>query len=151
VQGGHARCGRSCSAAAAGGSAREQWGRAWRTSEAVEEKAAHEVKRHCELLVENLEVARHGPQRWPDAGGRGGCSPGVGRPCSSWKRRGGYGAASPEGEAAKRRLRPGATSSEKPRCSQTQRAPFTHAEVGQEQRGAGSTRSARLAAVVGHP
>jgi hypothetical protein len=40
VQGGHTRCGRSCSAAAAGGSALEQRGRAWRTSEAVEEKAA---------------------------------------------------------------------------------------------------------------
>jgi hypothetical protein len=34
------RCGRSGSAAAAGGSAREQRGRAWRMSEAVEEKAA---------------------------------------------------------------------------------------------------------------
>jgi hypothetical protein len=38
VQGSHARCGRSCSAAAAGGSAREQRDRAWRTSEAIEEK-----------------------------------------------------------------------------------------------------------------
>jgi hypothetical protein len=39
VQGGGARCGKSCSAAAAGRFAREQWGRAWGTSEAVEEKA----------------------------------------------------------------------------------------------------------------
>jgi hypothetical protein len=58
VQGGRARCGRSGSAAAAGGSAREQRDRAWRTSEAVEEKAADEIRRHCELLVEDLEVAR---------------------------------------------------------------------------------------------
>jgi hypothetical protein len=54
VQEGHARCGRSCSAAAAGGSAREQRDRAWRTSEAVEEKAADEVRRHFELLVEDI-------------------------------------------------------------------------------------------------
>jgi hypothetical protein len=40
VQGGHARCGRSCSAVAADESVREQRGRAWGTSEAVEEKAA---------------------------------------------------------------------------------------------------------------
>jgi hypothetical protein len=39
VQGSHARCGRSCRAVAAGGSAQEQRDRAWRTSEAVEEKA----------------------------------------------------------------------------------------------------------------
>jgi hypothetical protein len=38
VQEGRARCGRSCSAATAGESAREQWDRAWKTSEAVEEK-----------------------------------------------------------------------------------------------------------------
>jgi hypothetical protein len=30
----------------------------WRTSEAVEEKAADEVRRHCELLVKDLEMAR---------------------------------------------------------------------------------------------
>jgi hypothetical protein len=94
VQGGRARCGRSCSAAAAGGSAREQWGRAWWTSEAVEEKAADEGRRHCELLVENggglartaaegaaLMQADHGPR-----GGKGS----------------GYGAASSEGEAMQR-------------------------------------------------
>jgi hypothetical protein len=63
VQGGRARCGRSCSAAAAGGSAREQRGHAWRTSKAVEEKAADEVRRHCELLVEDQEVAWRGRQR----------------------------------------------------------------------------------------
>jgi hypothetical protein len=51
AQGSHVRCGRSCSTAAAGGSAREQWDRAWRTSETVE--ATDEVRRHCELLVEN--------------------------------------------------------------------------------------------------
>jgi hypothetical protein len=56
VQGSHARCGRSYSAAAASGSAWEWRDRAWRTSEAVEEKAADEVRRHCELLVENMEV-----------------------------------------------------------------------------------------------
>jgi hypothetical protein len=39
VQGGHARCGRSCSVAATGESAREQRGHAWRTSEAIEVKA----------------------------------------------------------------------------------------------------------------
>jgi hypothetical protein len=36
----------------------KQWSRAWRTSEAVEEKAADEIRRHCGLLVEDLEVAR---------------------------------------------------------------------------------------------
>jgi hypothetical protein len=30
----------------------------WRMSEAVEEKAADEIRRHCELLVEDLEMAR---------------------------------------------------------------------------------------------
>jgi hypothetical protein len=30
----------------------------WRTSEAVEENAADEVRRHCELLVKDLEMAR---------------------------------------------------------------------------------------------
>jgi hypothetical protein len=40
AQGSHARCGRSCSAAAAGRSAREQRDRARRMSEAVEEEAA---------------------------------------------------------------------------------------------------------------
>jgi hypothetical protein len=58
VQEGRARCRRSCSAAAAGGSAQEQRDRAWRTSEAVEEKAADEIRRHRELLVEDLKVAR---------------------------------------------------------------------------------------------
>jgi hypothetical protein len=53
AQGGHAQCGRSCSAAAAGGSAREQRGRAWRTSEAVEEKAAEDTA---------LMQADHGPR-----------------------------------------------------------------------------------------
>jgi hypothetical protein len=38
MQGEHARCGRSCSATVVGGFAREQQGRVWRTSEAVEEK-----------------------------------------------------------------------------------------------------------------
>jgi hypothetical protein len=52
VQGGHARCGRSCSAAAAGGFAREQRGRTWRTSQAVEEKAAEGTA---------LMQADHGP------------------------------------------------------------------------------------------
>jgi hypothetical protein len=52
------RCGRSCSAAAVARSAREQWGRAWRTSEAVEEKAAEGMA---------LMQADHGPR-----GGRGG-------------------------------------------------------------------------------
>jgi hypothetical protein len=57
VQEGRARCGRSCSAAAANGFAREQRGHAWRTSEAVKVKAADEVRRHCELLVEDMEMA----------------------------------------------------------------------------------------------
>jgi hypothetical protein len=57
VQGSHARCGRSCSAAAAGGSVREQQDRVWRTSEAVKVKAADEVRRHYELLVEDIEMA----------------------------------------------------------------------------------------------
>jgi hypothetical protein len=39
VQGSHARCGRSCSAMVASGFAWEQRGHAWRTSEAIEEKA----------------------------------------------------------------------------------------------------------------
>jgi hypothetical protein len=30
----------------------------WRTSEAVEEKAADEVRRHCKVLVKDLEMAR---------------------------------------------------------------------------------------------
>jgi hypothetical protein len=34
-----------------------------------------------------------------------------------------------KGEAAKRRRRPNAMSSEEPRCSQARRAPYTHAEV----------------------
>jgi hypothetical protein len=58
VQGSHARCGRSCRVVATGGSAREQRGHAWGTSETVEEKAADEIRRHCERLVEDLEVAR---------------------------------------------------------------------------------------------
>jgi hypothetical protein len=58
VRGSHARCGRSYSAAAASGSAREQRNRVWRTSKAVEEKAADEIRRHCELLMEDLKVAR---------------------------------------------------------------------------------------------
>jgi hypothetical protein len=95
VQGSHARCGRSCSATAAGGFAREQRGRAWRTSEAVEEKAAEGTA---------LMQADHGPR-----GDRGD----------------GYGAAS-----QKEKLR-----------SDTRRS-------GQEQRGAGSSRSTRPAAVV---
>jgi hypothetical protein len=112
---------------AVGGFAREQRGRVWKTSEAVEEKAANEGRQQCELLMENgdglartaaegttLMQVDHCPR-----GGRGG----------------GYSAASSEGEAAKRRQRPGATSSEKPRCNQARRAPFTHAEVG-----AGATR-----------
>jgi hypothetical protein len=53
VQGGHTRCGRNCSAAAAGGSAREQRDRAWRTSDAVEEKAAEGTA---------LMQADHGPR-----------------------------------------------------------------------------------------
>jgi hypothetical protein len=56
VQGSHARCGRSCSAATANGFAREQWGHAWRMSEADVEKAADEVRRHRELLVEDTEM-----------------------------------------------------------------------------------------------
>jgi hypothetical protein len=35
---------------------REQWSRAWRMSEAIEEKAADEVRRHYELLMEDMEV-----------------------------------------------------------------------------------------------
>jgi hypothetical protein len=43
----------------------------------------------------------------------------------------------PEGEAAKQRRRPDATSSKEPQCSQAWRAPFVHAEVraGATQRG----------------
>jgi hypothetical protein len=44
--------------AAANKFARKQRDRASRTSEAVEEKAADEIRRHCELLVKGLEVAR---------------------------------------------------------------------------------------------
>jgi hypothetical protein len=36
---------------------REQQSRAWRTSEAVKGKAANEIKRHCGLLVEDMEIA----------------------------------------------------------------------------------------------
>jgi hypothetical protein len=54
----HAWCGRSCSTAAANEFAREQRDRAWKTSKAVEEKAVDEIRRHCELFVEDLEVAR---------------------------------------------------------------------------------------------
>jgi hypothetical protein len=47
----------ACRAAAANGFAWEQRSRAWKTSEAVEKKAADEVRRHYELLVEDMEVA----------------------------------------------------------------------------------------------
>jgi hypothetical protein len=53
VQGDRARYRRSCSAAAASGSAREQRGHTWRTSEAVEEKAAEGMA---------LMQADHGPR-----------------------------------------------------------------------------------------
>jgi hypothetical protein len=36
---------------------REQLGRTWRTSEAVKGKAANEIKRHCGLLAEDMEIA----------------------------------------------------------------------------------------------
>jgi hypothetical protein len=112
VQGEHARYGRSCSAAATSGSAREQWSRAWRMSEAVEEKAANEIRRHCELLVEDMEVAWcEQTTALAEAEGR------------LWR-------CEPEGKAAKRRRRPDATSSKEPRCSQARRAPFVYAEVG---------------------
>jgi hypothetical protein len=39
-------------------SRREQRDRAWKTSKAVEEKVVDEIRRHCELFVEDLEVAR---------------------------------------------------------------------------------------------
>jgi hypothetical protein len=58
VQGEHTRCGRSCSTAAANEFAREQQDRAWKTSKAVDEKAVDEIRRHWELFVEDLEVAR---------------------------------------------------------------------------------------------
>jgi hypothetical protein len=79
MRGSHARCGRSYSAAAASGSTREQRDRTWRTLEAVEEKAADEVKRHCGLLAEGMETA---PVR-PSFGSRGG----RGGECGAAKRR----------------------------------------------------------------
>jgi hypothetical protein len=79
VRGSHARCGRSYSAAAASGSARRQRDRAWRTSEAVKRKAADEIKRHCGLLAEDMEMA---PVR-PGFGSRGG----RGGECGAAKRR----------------------------------------------------------------
>jgi hypothetical protein len=39
--------------------ARKQRDRAWKTSKAVEEKAVDEIRRHWELFVEDLEVARY--------------------------------------------------------------------------------------------
>jgi hypothetical protein len=36
---------------------REQLSRAWRTSEAVKGKTANEIKRHCGLLAEDMEIA----------------------------------------------------------------------------------------------
>jgi hypothetical protein len=53
VQEGRARCGRNCSAAAVGGSAREQRDPAWKTSEAVKENAAEGTA---------LRRADHGPR-----------------------------------------------------------------------------------------
>jgi hypothetical protein len=58
VQGELTRCGRSCSTAAANEFAREQRDRAWKTSKTVEEKVVDETRRHWELFVKNLEVAR---------------------------------------------------------------------------------------------
>jgi hypothetical protein len=124
VQGSHARCGRSCSAAAANGFAREQWGCAWRKSEAVEEKATDEVRRHCELLVEDLEVARcEQTSILAEAEER------------LWRGKS-------EGEVAERRRRSGVTSSEEMRCSQARRAPPSMRRSRQEQRSADLTRSA---------
>jgi hypothetical protein len=36
---------------------REQLSRAWRTLEAVKGKIANEIKRHCRLLAEDMEIA----------------------------------------------------------------------------------------------
>jgi hypothetical protein len=125
-----------------------QWGRVWRASEAVEEKAADEVRRHCELLVENggglawavaegaaLMQADHGPR-----GGRGG----------------GYSAASSEGEAAQRheaigRAEPRVGVAECRGAARHDELPPPMRRSRQEQCSAGSTRSARPAAVVGRP
>jgi hypothetical protein len=111
VQESRARCGRSCSVAATGGSAQEQRDRTWRMSEAVEEKAVDEIRRHCELLVEDLKVARcEQTTALAEAEGR------------LWQSK-------PEGEAAKHRRWSGVTSSEEVRCSQARRALFIHTEV----------------------
>jgi hypothetical protein len=69
--------------------------------EAVEEKATGEVRQHCGLLVESLEVARcEQTSILAEAEKR------------LWRGKS-------EGEAAERRRRLGMTSSEEPRSSQT--------------------------------
>jgi hypothetical protein len=100
---------------------REQRGRVWRTSEAVEEKATDEVRQHCELLVENRGglarmVAEGTALMQTDHDPRGG-----GGAVMAWRagRRGG------EAKAATGCHELGGA-----RCSQAQRAPFTHVEVG---------------------
>jgi hypothetical protein len=92
-----------------GGCSGATHGGRWRP---IEEKAADEVWRHCELLVEDMEVAWGGQASvLAEAEER------------LWRGK-------PEGEAAKRRRRSGVTSSEETRCSQARRAPSTHVEVG---------------------
>jgi hypothetical protein len=69
------------------------------TSETVEEKVADEIRRHCELLVEDLEVIRcEQTMALVEAEGR------------LWRDE-------PEAKAAKRRWRPDATNSEEPRTA----------------------------------
>jgi hypothetical protein len=57
VQGDHARCKRSCNAAAAGGPAQEAVESRVENVGIIEKETADEVKRHCGLLAEDMEMA----------------------------------------------------------------------------------------------
>jgi hypothetical protein len=117
----------------------KQWSRAWRTSETIEEKAADEVRRHCELLVKN----GGGLARTAAAGAalvRAGLGPHRGGGAVMVRRAGRRGG---EAKAATRCDElGGATHDELPSSIWRSR---------QEQHSADLMRSARSAAVVGRP
>jgi hypothetical protein len=93
------------------GFAWEQRDRAWKTLKAVEEKAVDEIRQHCKLFMEDLEVARcEQTSTLVEAEKR------------LWRGK-------LEREVVEQRRRLGVTSLEEPRCSQARRAPFTLAEA----------------------